>query len=254
VPAYEIRIKTQGAIMWMALAMMVKTRLWLAGEVIEPRDMRLIRRLVERVRRGAAYRPLLWSTDGLSSDVHARRATLHEPVHTGAHGRPRRRPRRPIDIAQVVKRDVQGRVIDVERRIGAGPLARVETHRRHSQGQGVINTAAIERLKATSRERLALLIRRGRALVRQTLRRRHGMYLSGSVSYGCTSHASLRLAASAAGRRAIQRTPARAAGITAHGWTIHELLSCQVPPPRGTPPTQRGGSSSALNRLIERWC
>ena len=30
--------------MWMALAMMVKTRLWLGGEVSEQRDMPLIRR------------------------------------------------------------------------------------------------------------------------------------------------------------------------------------------------------------------
>ena len=39
VQADEIRGKTQGGIVWMALAMMVKTRLWLAGEVSEQRDM-----------------------------------------------------------------------------------------------------------------------------------------------------------------------------------------------------------------------
>ena len=32
VQADEIRVKTQGGIVWMALAMMVRTRLWLAGE------------------------------------------------------------------------------------------------------------------------------------------------------------------------------------------------------------------------------
>ena len=78
--ADAIRIKTQGAIGWMALAMMVKTRLWLAGEVSEQRDMTLIRQLIERVRRCAAYRPLLLCTDGLSSYVRARRETCREPV------------------------------------------------------------------------------------------------------------------------------------------------------------------------------
>jgi hypothetical protein len=59
VQADEIRVKTQGGIGWMALAMMVKTRLWRAGEVSPQRDMALIRRLIERVRRCAARRPLL---------------------------------------------------------------------------------------------------------------------------------------------------------------------------------------------------
>jgi len=67
VQADEIRVKKQGGIVWMALAMMVSTRLWLAGEVSEPRDMTLIRRLIERVRACARQRPMLFCTDGLCS-------------------------------------------------------------------------------------------------------------------------------------------------------------------------------------------
>jgi len=63
--ADEIRVKKQGGVVWMALARMVRTRLWLAGEVSEPRDMTLMRRLSERVRRCAAHRPLWFCTDGL---------------------------------------------------------------------------------------------------------------------------------------------------------------------------------------------
>ena len=65
VQADELRVKKQGGIVWMALARMVKTRLWLGGEVSEQRDMPLIRRLIERVKRCAARRPLLVCTDGL---------------------------------------------------------------------------------------------------------------------------------------------------------------------------------------------
>jgi transposase-like protein len=39
VHADEIRVQQQGGIVWMALAMMVKTRLWLGGAVSEQRDM-----------------------------------------------------------------------------------------------------------------------------------------------------------------------------------------------------------------------
>src|SRR5919198_3469788 len=53
VQADELRVKKQGGIVWMAMAMMVKTRLWLGGEVSEQRDLPLIRRLIQRGRRCA---------------------------------------------------------------------------------------------------------------------------------------------------------------------------------------------------------
>jgi transposase-like protein len=247
VQADEIRVKRQGGVVWMALAMMVSTRLWLAGEVSAQRDLPLIRRLIERVRRCAHPRPLLFCTDGLCSYIRAIRETFRDPVRTGAHGRPRLRPWRNVCIAQVVKRYAQRHVVDVERRIVEGTPARVETLRRRSQGTGVINTAYIERLNATFRERLATLTRRGRALARCPLTLQHGMYLIGTVYNFCTPHASLAHA-----RRRI--TPAMAADITDHGWSVQELLSFHVPPPCWIPPKQRGRRSGALQRLIERWC
>jgi hypothetical protein len=254
VQADELRVKKQGGIVWMALAMMVSTRLWLAGEVSAQRDMTLIRRLIERVRACALHRPLLFCTDGLCSSIRAIRETFREPVHTGKGGRPRLRPWHNVLIAQVVKRYERRRVVETDRRMIDGTPARVETLRRRSQGDGVINTAYIERLNATFRERLAPLARRSRALARRLLTLQHGMYLIGTIYHFCTPHASLRLAASGAGMRGMQRTPAMAAGITDHCWSVRELLSYHVPPPRWTPPKQRGRPSRALRRLIERWC
>ena len=247
VQADEIRVKIQGGIVWMALAIMVTTRLWLAGEVSAQRDMPLIRRLIERVKRCAARRPLLVCTDGLVSYIRAIRETFREPAYTGQGGRPRLRPWRHVLIAQVVKRYERRRVVETERRIVDGTPARVETLRRRSQGDGVINTAYIERLNATFRARLASLTRRGRALARRTLTLQHGMYLIGTVYNFCTPHASLAHAKGGT-------TPAMAAGLTDHGWTVHELLSFHVPPPRWTPPKHRGRPSHAFKRLIERWC
>jgi IS1 family transposase len=247
VQADEIRVKKQGGIVWMALAMMVATRLWLAGEVSEHRDMPLIRRLLERVRRCALPRPLLFCTDGLCAYIRAIRETFRDAVRTGVRGRPQLRPWRNVCIAQVVKRYAQRRVVEVQRRIVDGTPARVETLRRRSQGNGVINTAYIERLNATFRERLAALTRRGRALARCTRTLQEGMYLIGTVYNFCTPHASLAHASATT-------TPAMAAGITDHCWSVHELLSYHVPPPRWTPPTQRGRPSRAFQRLVERWC
>jgi transposase-like protein/IS1 family transposase len=246
VQADELRVKKQGGIVWMALAMMVKTRLWLGGEVSEQRDMALIRRLVERVKRCAARRPLLVCTDGLVSYIRAIRETFRDPIHTGKGGRPRLRPWRNVLIAQVVKRYERRRVVETDRHIVDGTPTRVETLRQRSQGNGVINTAYIERLNATFRERLAPLARRCRALARQTLTLHEGMFLVGTVYNFCTPHESLTSAQ--------KTTPAMAAGITDHRWTMHELLSLHVPPPRWTPPKHRGRPSHMLKRLIERWC
>ena len=246
VQADEIRVKKQGAIVWMAMAMMVKTRLWLGGEVSEHRDMALIRRLIERVRACALHRPLLFCTDGLSAYVRAIRETFRDPVPTGKSGRPRLRPWRNVLIAQVVKRYEQRRVVDTERRIVDGTPVRVETLRRRSQGDGVINTAYIERFNATFRERLAPLARRCRGLARQTLRLHEEMFLVGTVYNFCTPHASLRCDQ--------QMTPAMAAGITDHCWTMQELFSFHVPLPVWVPPKRRGRPSRALQSLSERWC
>jgi transposase-like protein len=246
VQADELRVKKQGGIVWMALALMVTTRLWLGGEVREQRDMTLIQGLIERVRRCAARRPLLVWTDGLVSYIRAIRETFRDPVHTGQGGRPRLRPWRHVLIAQVIKRYERRRVVEIERCIVDGTPARVETLRRRAQGDGVINTAYIERLNATFRERLAPLARRCRALARHTLTLHEGMVVVGTVYNVCTPHASLS--------QIRKTTPAKAAGITDHCWTIHELLSFPVPLSRWVPPKQRGHPSRALRRLVERWC
>jgi hypothetical protein len=247
VQADEWRIKQQGRIVWMALAMMVKTRLWLGGEGSEQRDMPLIRRLMERVRRCAVHRPLLLCTDGLRTDIRAMRETLRDPVRTGTSGRPRLRPWRNILSAQGVKCYERRRGVDTERRIVHGTPARVETLRRRAQGDGVINTAYIERLNAPCRERRAPLARRCRALARETLTLPEGMFVVGTVYNLCTPHASLGQAGQAT-------TPAMATGLTEHAWTMQELLSFHVPLPRWVPPKQRGRPSRTLHRLIERWC
>src|SRR3989440_6106141 len=71
VQADELRVKKQGGMVWRAMAMMVKTRLGRGGEVSAQRDLPLIRRVSERVRRCAGHRPLLVCTDGLCTYIRA---------------------------------------------------------------------------------------------------------------------------------------------------------------------------------------
>jgi transposase-like protein len=253
VQADEIRVKKQGGVVWMALAMMVSTRLWLAGEVSEHRDLPLIQRLIKRVRTCAMRRTVLFCTDGLCAYVRAICEIVRDVVRTGTCGRPRIHPWKSILITQIVKRYATRRVVAVERCIVQGSAAQVEQIRCRSQGDGVISTAYIECLNATFRERLSSLTRRGRALARQAHTLRHGMYLIGTIDNFCTPHERLRMARTVASGGRLERTPAMAAGITDHAWSVQELLSFQVSPHRWRPPKRRGRPSRVVQCLVGRW-
>ena len=68
-----------------------------------------------------------------------------------------------------------------------------------------------------------------------------GMYLVGCAYNFCWVHASLRQRAPIGGPWKWQaRTPAMAAGLTDHVWTLQELLRYQVPLPAWVPPKRRG--------------
>jgi hypothetical protein len=106
---------------------------------------------------------------------------------------------------------------------------------------GGINTAFIERFNGTFRQRLCFLARRTRALARRLQTVESGMFLLGSVYNFCTFHSSLsvQIAVGCTAKRWVKRTPAMAAGLTDHRWSIHELLLFKVPM-RFAPPKKRG--------------
>ena len=70
------------------------------------------------------------------------------------------------------------------------------------------------------------------------------MYLLGTVYNLCTYHHSLRLDTRSVlprhRRHWVPRTPAMAAGIADHRWTVLELLNYRIPPPPYVPPKRRG--------------
>jgi len=239
----ELRVKQQGGVGWLATAMQVSTRLWLGGVWGVQRSTTLVRNLLAKVKAGAKCAALLVCTDGFAAYPQELQRTFREPEQTGKRGRPRLAPWPNLAIGQVLKQYVKRRVAGVTQRIVQGTEAMVEVMIAQTQGGGGINTAYIERLNATFRERLAPLARRSRAVARQGLTLYYGMYLVGTVYNFCSGHGSLG-----------GRTPAMAAGITDHQWTVAELLGYRVPLPRWTPPKRRGRRSAALERLIARWC
>lgn len=256
VQADEIKVKTQGGVIWMAMAMMVSSRLWLGGVISPKRDMHLIQSLVDQVRAMALCRPLLIAVDGLVSYVSAAQRAFRSPLpRFGQPGRCQLRSWSEVVIVQVVKQRVEGK-LTIVRRIVQGGATQVASLLQLSQGGGQINTAFIERLNATFRQRLPWLTRRCRQLAQQPQTLQAGMFVVGCLYNFCTYHDSLRVAFYLAkgGRRWLHRTPAIAAGLTDHLWTIEELFNFKVPPPRWTPPKRRGPMSKHTAELVKQWC
>jgi transposase-like protein len=238
VQADEIRVKMQKRlVVWVAMAICVSSRLWLGGVVSARRDRTLIARLVEKVRACALPAPLLLMSDGLSSYVGAWQRAFRTPVLTGRAGRPRLLAWPSVVIGQVVKQYERGRVVGVVQRLVQGSVD-------HLVGlqadENKLNTAYIERLNATFRQRLCCLVRRSRCLARQESTLHAGMYLLGCVYNLCTPHQSLRQEQAHGAGKWQERTPAMAAGITSECWRVVDLFTYRVPPPPLVPKKRRG--------------
>ena len=247
VQADELWVKLVGQRVWMALALAVPARLWLGGAISPHRDRGLITGLVQQVRACARRLDLLVWVDGLASYVTAFRRVFRTPVYTGRRGRPRLVLAAGFLLGQVVKRYAKRRVVSVTPRVVQGTADAITTVLATTGTGHGIHTAYIERLNATFRSTLAPLVRRGRAIAHKVETVTAGMYLVGCAYNFCWPHASLRLLAPAAtGRKWQQRTPAMAAGLTEHPWTMHELLSYRVPLPAWVPPKRRGRPPKAM--------
>jgi transposase-like protein len=239
VQADELWVKLVGKRLWMAMALAVPSRLWLGGVISPHRDRALITALVQKVRACARSLALLVCVDGLASYVTAFLRVFRDPVRTGRRGRSRLVVEAGLLIGQVIKRYARRRVVKVVHRVVRGTATAIAKVLRVTGGT-VINTAYIERLNVTFRSALAPLVRRGRALAHKEGVLSAGMYLVGCAYNFCWTHDSLRLAAPQAPRKWQERTPAMAAGLTDHRWTLRELLLLRVPLPAWVAPKRRG--------------
>lgn len=174
VQADEIRVKTHAGVLWMAMAMMGSTRLWLGGVVSARRDRDLIKALAALVAACASFGPLLVVTDGLATYGDAVRKACRTR-QDGTGGRPRLVDWPDLVIAQVVKQYAGRAVAGVVHRLVHGGVQMFLTLLWSTPGCAVLNTAFIERLNGTFRSRLALLGRRTRCGARRAARVTHGM-------------------------------------------------------------------------------
>jgi transposase-like protein len=217
VQADELYTKTQAGSVWVATAMTVFSRLWLWGTISWERDTALIEPVIEHVRAAAApNRPILFAVDGFKAYVWCILKVFRDPVHTGKRGRPPLLVWDELQIVQVVKQRVGRRLLSISRRVAHGSLAQAEAIMQATQVElGRINTAYIERLNATLRTWIPGLVRRTRTPSGARERLEAALFWTGCVYNFCHVHATL------AG------TPAMAAELTDHVWSIEELIRYQ---------------------------
>ena len=154
----------------------------------------------------------------------------------GSAPKPRWMPLPGLLYAQVVKKMRRRRIIEVKRHVVIGTQAAVDEVLRFCGW--VINTAFVERLNLSLRQRVAPIRRRSAASCKDEAGLDDQLTLF-QVSYNFVlSHASLRLplaepiATNDNGSAKLwqPRTPAMAAGLTDRRWSLQEVLMFRVPP------------------------
>jgi IS1 family transposase len=145
-------------------------------------------------------------------------------------------PQPGLLYAQVIKTIRQRRLVRVSHRVVFGTLEAVQQVLAACGWQ--IQTAFVERLNLDIRHRVAAVGRRVTTLCKGEDGVRHQLVLFQSYHNFCLPHASLRqrllIPEPSNGRGAAKRwrpcTPAMAAGLTDHVWTLREVLLFRVPP------------------------
>jgi IS1 family transposase len=227
---------------WVWVAMDPESKLLLALDVGE-RTLALAQRVVHQVAQVLApdCAPL-FLTDGFREYMTALLTHYGQWVQpprcqaTGPTPKPRWMPLPQLLYAQVVKTVRRRRLVRVTHRVVFGTLDRVN-HVLAACGWQ-INTAFIERVNLSLRQHVAAIGRRVTTLCKHEdgIRQQLALY---HVYYNfCLPHASLRvplpqpLPTNGTGSAKQWRpcTPAMAAGLTDHVWTLREVLLYRVPP------------------------
>ena len=231
VQADEIRVKGRSMVVWMGLAIMVSTRLWVAGAVSPTRDHVLADRLLQQVHACAqAVRAILIATDGWTAYPNSIQRAFREKVKaTVGKGRTQLHVWKELCIVTVIKRTEKHHVVGVIRKLTWGTEAQAAALLKRSVGGSVWNTAFIERINGTFRERLAVLTRKCRHAAQRLEALETGMYLIGCTYNFCWPHQQLSQSAGQ-GEPPQFQTPAMAAGLTDHIWSMQELLRYRVAP------------------------
>ena len=213
------------------------------------RTLAMAQRVVHQVLRVLAPGCIpLFLTDGLKdygTALLSHFGDWRQPERRQAKGpmpKPRWMPQSGLLYAQVVKSYRRRRIVDVKHRVVFGTLAAVEQVLAACGWK--INTAFVERLNLDIRQRIAAVGRRVNTLCKGEDGLQQQLAVFQTYHNFVLPHASIRpllpqpesTNGSGSARQWRPCTPAMAAGLTDHVWTLREVLLFRVPP--WPPPAQ----------------
>jgi hypothetical protein len=213
---------------------------WVAGKRTRQESKRLIQRLQSSTDGHIPF----FTSDELPHDADALLEVYGQtvvPPRTGKPGRPRASDKVPPDdwlYAVVCKRRERGRVVEVTTHVVYGTPERITQALADSPVLSVISTFGVERNHLTIRQHARRLGRKVNAFSKDHAYLEDQWALSFAYYHFVVPHLGLRhrlapplpTKGSGSPKRWLQRTPAMAAGLTDHIWTMDELLSFRVPP------------------------
>lgn len=141
--------------------------------------------------------------------------------------------------AVVIKKKEQGHLVEIATRIIYGTETQVAACLRASPTSRAISTWGVERNNLTIRQHSRRLTRRVNAFSKKRVDLKYQLALAFAFYHFCCPHRGLREKLEppmptknghGTPKRWRQVTPAMAAGLTDHVWTLDELLSFRVPP------------------------
>jgi hypothetical protein len=210
---------------WRGTALDIETRLRVARALTKTEEEAAAKMMAQIKQRFCQSQPPAVATDGKGAYREAMVATWGEVPPYGGRGRPPELPQPGPDwqYVQVVKQREGHRLVGVCVRVVYGDpettFAAVGGH-----------TAYVERTNLTSRQMNARLVRKTLSFSKQLVALEDASAWEDAVYNLVRPLKTLRQEAEAVGRRWQVRSPAMAAGLTDHLWTLKELLLTVVVP------------------------
>ncbi len=219
---------------WIWTAISLPSRLRITSYLSQERSEAAATSFIQQIRAASDGQAPFFASDKLPAYVTALMAnysSVEPPPRERRRGRPRTKPRRIIDpklrYAQVDKRRQGGRVVEVRRRIIFGTAGDIEVILKADGCGSQVNTAYVERNNLTMRQNVGRLVRKTLSFSKNEHYLRRHIALEDAVYNFVKPHRSLRRPIrknTDERRKWEQRTPAMAAGLTDHIWSLEDLL------------------------------
>jgi len=227
---------------WIAFSPVFKiVPAWLVGK----RTLQDARKLIFRLKTATDEHIPFFTSDELPHYADALLEVygeLKQPPRQGSRGplpAPRKYPPPDLCYAVVVKERERGRVANITTRIVYGTEEQIRTALRHSPVNRAINTSGVERNNLTIRQHSRRMGRKVNAFSKDRDFLEYQLTLAFAYYHFVIPHRGLRRrlpqpiptkGPNATYKKWKQVTPAMAAGLTDHIWTMDELLSFRPPP------------------------